>query len=281
MRVQWLLQQALIPHLTLLCLGCLLLGACQNRGEDVVAGTEGAEERVGERLFLETRFAQAFKTFLDSGGSVNASLPAGDPILDTTETTGRPLPGPFAGLTINCRSCHLVDEHVAAAGTRAYTDFARRSPVPDRGDGILATPRHSPPLVNASLERPGGELFHFDAEFAKLEDLIAGTFTGRNFGWLPAERQAAVRHIATVVRDDDGAGELAQEFGGLSYRALLDGLSGDIPEELILTPDFRIEVETATDEDIFEAVNILTAAYVRGLQFSQEDEVVFQLNLYV
>ncbi len=34
-------------------------------------GTPGAEEAVGERLFLETRFAQAFKVFVDNGGDVN------------------------------------------------------------------------------------------------------------------------------------------------------------------------------------------------------------------
>ena len=70
----------------------------------VVAGTPGAEEAVGERLFLETRFAQAFERFLDRGGNVNDPLPAGDPVLDDTQTTTRPLPGPFAGLTMNCRA---------------------------------------------------------------------------------------------------------------------------------------------------------------------------------
>ncbi|MGZ8366487.1 MAG: hypothetical protein ACXW37_08965, partial [Nitrospira sp.] len=34
-------------------------------------GTPGAEEAVGERLFLETRFAQAFKVSLDNGGDIN------------------------------------------------------------------------------------------------------------------------------------------------------------------------------------------------------------------
>jgi cytochrome c len=30
--------------------------------------------------------------------------------MDFTTTTGDPLPGPFAGASMNCRSCHLVDE---------------------------------------------------------------------------------------------------------------------------------------------------------------------------
>ena len=43
---------------------------------------DSAEITNGERLFLETRFAQFFKVFLDDGGSVNDPLPAGDPTLD-------------------------------------------------------------------------------------------------------------------------------------------------------------------------------------------------------
>ena len=46
-----------------------------------VTGTAGAEQALGERLFLETRFAQAFKAFLDAGGSVNDPN-AGDPVVD-------------------------------------------------------------------------------------------------------------------------------------------------------------------------------------------------------
>jgi hypothetical protein len=239
-----------------------------------VPGTQGAEEAVGERLFLETRFAQAFKAFLDGGGNVNDPLPAGDPVLDDTRTIGQPLPGPFAGLTMNCRTCHLVDEHVTTpgGGMRTYTDFARRSPVPERADGQLTTPRNSPPLVNASLERPDGTLFHFDAEFSTLEELVAATFTGRNFGWLPAERDTAIRHLAAVLRGDDGSGDLAQAFDALAYRHLFTGTDPAIPEEFRLTSEFRVAIDTGTDQEIFDAVVRVVAAYVRGLQFSQADE---------
>jgi hypothetical protein len=41
---------------------------------------------VGERLFLETRFAQAFKVFVDNGGNLNHPN-AGDPVAATAETT--------------------------------------------------------------------------------------------------------------------------------------------------------------------------------------------------
>jgi hypothetical protein len=156
------------------------------------------EVAIGERLFLETRFAQFF--FANSGGDANAMLTAGDPVMDRTQTTQGSLPGPFAGASMNCRSCHLVDEQtgVNRGGNRTYADFARRSPIPAREDGKRQTPRNSPPLVNASLPRPGF-LLHFDGEFASGVDLVKGTFTGRNFGWLPTERDRAVAHIAHII----------------------------------------------------------------------------------
>jgi hypothetical protein len=54
-------------------------------------------------LFVETRFAQAFKAFLDSGSNVNDHN-AGDAVVDTVETTtpGAPVdPRPFKGLSMN------------------------------------------------------------------------------------------------------------------------------------------------------------------------------------
>ena len=238
-------------------------------------GTPGAQADVGERLFLETRFAQAFKVFLDNGGNINDPN-AGDPVMNLSETTGQGigLPGPFAGLSMNCRGCHFVDEHVGrvGGGMRTYTDFALRSPIPNRGDGKRTAPRHSPPLVNASLNRPGGALFHFDGEFNSMEDLVAATFTGRNFGWLPGERAQAIAHIANVVRGDDGSDQLAQDFEGLSYRILFTGANPNIPDELRLPPEFRVLVGTGTNQEIFDAVVKVVAAYVKQLQFSQQEE---------
>jgi hypothetical protein len=262
--------------ISLLLVGCGG-GSSSSAPPSVAAtGTPGAEADVGERLFVETRFAQAFKAYLDSGGNVNDALPAGDPVMDLSETTGPGvgLPGPFAGLTMNCRACHLVDEHVGipGGGMRTYTDFALRSPIPDRGDGKRTAPRNSPPLVNASLDRPGGTLFHFDGEFSTMEDLIVGTFTGRNFGWLPGQKAEAIRHIARVVREDDGSGIIAQQFDGLSYRILFTGANPAIPDELRLPPEFRVLIGTGTDQEIFDAVVKVVAAYINGLRFSQTDD---------
>jgi hypothetical protein len=237
-------------------------------------GTPGAEQAVGERLFLETRFAQAFKAFLDGGGNVNDPN-AGDPAVDTLETItpGAPIdPGPFKGLSMNCRTCHLVDDVLAASGggMRTYADFARRSPIPARPDGKTRAVRNSPPLVNSTLDRPGGVLFHFDAEFNSMEDLVAATFTGRNFGWLPGERSQAIAHIARVVRGDDGSFDL---FGtGLSYRILFTGNHAAIPDKLRLPPQFRALIGSGTDQEIFNAVVRVVATYVNGLLFSQSED---------
>jgi hypothetical protein len=237
-----------------------------------------AEVAIGERLFLETRFAQFF--FAHSRGDANAMIPTGEPTMDYTVTTSALLPGPFAGASMNCRSCHLVDEQSgpAGGGIRTYTDFARRSPIPQRADRKLTTARNSPPLVNASIGRRNF-LLHFDGEFTSPEELVIGTFTGRNFGWLPHERRRAIRHIAHIIRHDDGKGDLAREFGG-SYRMVLKGTDPNIPSELRLPRRFRIDVRWATDEEILDTVAKLVGTYLRQLLFAQEESRNFSASPY-
>jgi len=267
-----LVEKASWVVISLLLAGC---GAGSNSSAPAsakVTGTPGAEGSVGERLFLETRFAQFFKAHLASGGKVNDPLPASDSVMTQGHPAG--VAGPFAGMSMNCRSCHFVDEFVDAQGNnmRTYTDFVSRSPIPSRPDGKATAPRNSPPLVNASLDRPGGTLFHFDGEFSTLEDLIVGTFTGRNFGWLPGQKAEAIHHIAQVMRGDDGTGDIAQQFDGLPYRELFTGASPNIPDELRLPPAFRVLILSASDQEIFDAVVRVVAAYVNGLRFSQTDD---------
>jgi len=267
---------AIIRH----CAPCLIISlvACSGGNPNSAPppaaqiGTPGAEEALGERLFLETRFAQTFKVFLDNGGNINDAN-IGDVVMDTTETLGTPItPGPFKGLSMNCRACHLVDDvlTVPGGGMRTYADFARRSPIPTRADGKTHAPRNSPPLVNSTLDRPGGVLLHFDAEFGSIEELIAATFTGRNFGWLPGERAQAIAHIAKVLRGDDGTIDLTDT--GLPYRMVFSGLDASIPDEFRLTPEFRAFVISGSDQDVFDAVVRVVAAYVKGLKFSQTTE---------
>ena len=161
---------------------------------------------------------------------------------------------------------------------RAYTDFARRSPVPDRGDGQVTAPRNSPPLVNASLPREDGLLLHFDGEFATLADLVRGTISGRNYGWLPRETPQAIANLARVIRGDDGQGALAGDFGGLSYSVVLTGKDPSIPPEFKLPRAFRVDVAHASNRQIFDAVAALIAVYTEQLQFSTDEDGAFNLS---
>lgn len=237
------------------------------------------EITIGERLFLETRFAQFF--FANSQGDANKVLDAGDPVLDISETLNDSLPGPFAGASMNCRVCHLVDEQqeTVGGGMRAYADFTRRTLVPVREDGKARTVRNSPPLVNSSLSRKVGVFLHFDGEFTTIEDLVKGTFTGRNFGWLPNEQQRAITHIANIIRNDDGSSDLAKEFGG-PYRIILKGTDSSIPDKFRLPKKFRIDVSKASDSEILDAVAKLVAAYVESLVFAQDDNGEFNGSPY-
>ena len=253
-------------------LGVLRVHAQEEEGD-------AAEVVIGERLFRETRFAEYF--FRHGSADLNRPLAAGDPVVGTVETPTGPVPGPFAGQAINCRSCHFVDDlkGVAGAGNRTYSDFAVRSPVPEREDGERVAPRNAPALVNASLPRGGGILLHFDGEFASTADLVRGTLTGRNFGWLPAEHGTAVAHIARVIREDDGTGELAASAGG-PYRIVLAGVDPSIPRELRLPRGFRIDTSRASDDQIVAGVSRLIAAYVESLVFAEDDTGAFAGSPY-
>lgn len=235
------------------------------------AETDPPEIAIGERLFLETRFAQ--------GHAARPGAP--DPVMATTTTTATDLPGPFAGSNMNCRACHLVDEHhkTAGGGMRSYADFARRPPIPSRADGLTVAARNSQPLVGAANTAEAALLLHFDGEFATMTDLVKATLTGRNFGWVAGEEAQAVAHIAQVIRSDDGSGELAREFGG-PYRDVLRGTDAGIPAELRLPTDYRIDVATASDEAILEAVARLIAAYVDDLDFSRDADGAFDGSPY-
>lgn len=265
------------PVLLSFSTACLVLAASCQHSFDPVHGpaTPGAdagtaEEVIGERLFLETRFAQYFAA--RAGADVNAPLAIGDPTLDVTVTTDAKLPGPFAGRSMNCAACHLVDQQdgVEHGGLRTYADFARRSPIPERRDGRNRAPRNAPSLVDSIVGGGAPVILHLDGEFASGVDLVVGTLTGRNYGWLPDERAAAIAHVARIVREDDGTDELAADTAGLSYAALLaPGVAQ--PEGLNLPESDRIDVGSATDRQLVMTVARLVDAYVRGLRFQRDE----------
>jgi hypothetical protein len=254
-------------RLWLLSLAALVLGACHAPTPD--PPEDPPEVAMGERLFLETRFAQFFAA---NAAGVNARLAAGDPVMESLETMADPRPGPFRGLSMNCRQCHLVDEPLDSdtTGLRTYNDFARRSPIPDRGDGHTHTPRNSPPLVNSNLMRDVPLFLHFDGEFPTPEDLVVGTFTGRNFGWLPGERTDAVAHVARVMREDDGSDPLAASCRGLPYATLLAGVAPEIPTACRLPEAFRVDTASASDDAVLSGVAKIVSAYMRTLVYAQD-----------
>ncbi len=234
---------------------------------------ETAAERLGERLFSDPRFAQFFAE--QNGGEVNASLAEGDPALAELLLAGKTVRGPYAGQTLSCRTCHLSGELGGATGLPAHRsllfgDVVARSAVTRRSDGSPLTSRHAPPLVGAvGQQTEGWGLFHWDGEFASPETLVQETFVGRNLGWLPNERAAAVKHFSQVIREDRGVAPWA---GGRpwSYAVLLAGIDPKIPADWRLPADQRLDVSTAGDEQILAACGRLVAAYLRTLRFSRD-----------
>src|ERR1700742_2010628 len=179
-----------------------------------------AEQNIGERIFVDTRWAQYFATHMTD---VNSPLAVGDPVVAQTQTLNGPLPGPFAGQAINCRSCHFVTEFqgVPGAGNRTYADFTTRSPIPRVINGFDHTPRNAVAMVGSLQAHNSPTFLHTDGEFNSPADLVKATLTGRNFGWTLDQYDQAVAQIALVVRQDDGSGELAQErSNGIPYAAM-------------------------------------------------------------
>ncbi len=235
-----------------------------------MAGTSAAAQALGERLFLDTRFSQYFATHMTG---VNDPLQVGDPIMDQVPTTSGSLPGPFAGQSINCRSCHFVTEfqNVSGAGNRTYADFTTRSPIPRPMNGFDHTPRNAVQMVGSLQSHSGPTFLHHDGEFNSPVDLVEATMTGRNFGWKPEEYSQAVAQTAKVIRQDDGSGDLAkQRSGGLSYSTLFLGTSTSIPAASRIPASYRLDVQSASDEEVLTAVASLISAYMQGLLFKQD-----------
>ncbi len=187
---------------------------------------------VGERLFKETRFAQFFAAHMKQD---NVNLPATerDPLMEVIKVPRAPggeVPNPYRGRSMNCRTCHFVEElsqTVTPVGSRSYADFAPRSHVPARDDGQLTTVRNSSNLVESLVAPPELRFLHRDGEFTSATTLVVSTLTGRNLGWLPGESSKAIAHIARVIREDDGKAPLALKYGGASYAKLLSAAPDD------------------------------------------------------
>lgn len=265
---------ALLAFLSLSLVFILVLQGC-GAGLAPAAQTEAdatpAADSIGEALFLDTRFGQFFAANMTG---VNAPLASGDPVVNQVPTPDGPLPGAFAGQAINCRSCHFVTEYqgVNGAGNRTYADFTNHSPMPRlQPNGLDHTPRNSMQMVDSFAARSGPLFLHFDGEFTSGEELVVGTLTGRNFGWLPSQSNQAIAHIARVIREDDGSSQLAADrLNGLSYAVLFKGTDPRIPSDLRLPVAQRIDVATATDAQLVNEVALCMAVYMQDLLFQRD-----------
>ncbi len=230
-----------------------------------------AADSIGEALFLDTRFSEYFAAHMTG---VNDPLTVGDPVVSQVETTNGPLPGPFAGESINCRSCHFVTEFqgVPNAGNRTYADFTTRSPIPLPMDGFDHTPRNAMQMVGSLQPHTGPVFLHFDGEFTGAADLIESTMTGRNFGWGPTQLQQALAHIGRVIREDNGSGQLAADrLDGLSYATIFLGTDKRITSDLQLPASQRIDVTKASDQQILDEMALCISTYMKDLRFKQDE----------
>ncbi|MBV9885451.1 MAG: hypothetical protein JO119_02785 [Acidobacteria bacterium] len=248
---------------------------CSSSGQAPAFHTETevtpAEQNIGERIFVDTRWAQYFATHMTD---VNTPLAAGDPVVAQTQTINGPLDGPFAGQSINCRSCHFVVEFqgVKGAGNRTYADFTTRSPIPRPMNGFTLTPRNSMQMVGSLQPHNGPTFLHFDGEFTDPSDLVKATLTGRNFGWDPTQYQTAIVHIADVIRNDNGQNDPANQFGcGLSYKTIFLGTDPTIPKDCKMSSQYLLDVNRATDEQIVDDIAQVVAQYAIGLRFKQDE----------
>jgi len=254
----------------------LVLGGCSSgAAPPPLTEVEGApaDQNIGERLFVETRFAEYFAANMTD---INAPLAVGDPVVGTVQNvyTQQPMPGPFAGESINCRSCHFVVEFegVPNAGNRTYADFTTRSPLPLPMGGFTNTPRNAMQMVNSLEPHSGPTLLHFDGQFTTPQDLVEQTLTGRNFGWGPDQYQQALAHIGAVIRGDNGNNTPAAEYGcNLPYATIFLGTAANIPKDCLLPASERLDVSTATDQEILDEIAQLIAQYMYGLLFKQDE----------
>jgi len=262
----------------------LWLASCSSgQAPPPVLEAEGApaDQNIGERLFVETRFAEYFAA---NQPDVNAPLAVGDPVVSQVQNvyTG-PMPGAFAGQSINCRSCHFVVEFegVPGAGNRTYADFTTRSPLPLPMNGFTTTPRNAMQMVGSLQRHPGPTFLHFDGQFTDPADLVKETLTGRNFGWGPTQYQQAIAHIADVIRNDDGNNTPAAEYGcNLSYSTIFLGTDPKIPAACSLPAQYRLDVATASDEQIVDDISQLIAQYMYGLLFKQDENGNYYASPY-
>lgn len=218
-----------------------------------------AQINLGERLFSDIRFSKPF--VVNSGHDVNNDKVEG----------------------FSCLTCHQVDAQFDTStgqGMRVYADHTQFTKIPLLvQDHKTHTLRNTPGLVGIGSPYMTQRFSHWDGEFADHAETVLGNMTGRNMGWLPQDKAKAVKNIIRVLKQDRGQGALAQDFGG-SYRRVFLGVDPALPAELRLQARDRLDLESATDEQIIKKVIEFTTAFMNDLDFDRDEEDVYFGSAY-
>lgn len=208
----WLKRAVLILLAALACIGLGRWNSNAQRQSATLPSKQAQlQVRLGERLFREDRFTTA----------------KGD-------------------LLTSCAICHLTNQD--PQGRRVFTDFFNRSWVPYRPEDPRRTEiRNSPTLLDVALM----PRLHLDGEFKSLEELVAGTFSGRPMGWLPGEEEKAFDQIQSVLLADKAT------EGSASYREQFKAA-------------FDVELEKLSRDQIIGLVSKSVADFMRTMRSKQD-----------
>ncbi len=128
------------------------------------------------------------------------------------------LSNPGSQFESSCASCHVPDN--VNGEPRAYADVLPQSLLPSSSRGRkLTTARNTPTLLGVSQ----GDAFNWDGAYDSLDGLIAAKVVSPALGWLPSERERAVKEIQSAIQLDTG------EMPGFekAYAALFADAFGD------------------------------------------------------
>lgn len=249
-------------------------------GSFTTYASEEAAEALGERLFNEFRFSAYFEEV--ANGNANHKLQTGSPVVDEIETLIGFAPSPFAGTATSCASCHMVDQglDIEGVGMRGYNDSSKRTPILYRKqDQRRLTLRNTPALIALNSKYVTHPFVHFDGELNGIKATVLGNYTGRNMGWLPSEKRKATQHLLSIIKNDNGEGELASEFGG-SYKKIFLSMDPSIEADFKLDEKYRVNVSTATDEEIISKVEEMVFIYVKNIDFETDEDGNYSASAY-
>ena len=124
-------------------------------------------------------------------------------------------------------------------------------------------------MVGSLQPHAGPTLLHFDGEFADARG-SGESHADRTQLWLGAGpvRSGAWRRSPAVIRGDDGSRPVGEgPYQRLSYGTLFLGTDSRITSDLLIPAADRIDVNTASDEQILKLVAKCISTYMGDLLF--------------